>query len=108
MIRITGPGLGFRPYFTYDGSNRVTQMSLESSNPAENRLTYYTYDANGFLSKMQGPENYTSYFNYDANSNLKEKINPDGGHSYFSYTSDTIPRIQEINLPKRPLSTYLQ
>jgi hypothetical protein len=40
MVRITGPGLGFVPYFTYDANGRVNTMSLEwAADSAKNRVT---------------------------------------------------------------------
>jgi hypothetical protein len=56
--------VGFRPYFTYDGSGRVTQMTLEAVNPAENRTTYYDYDASSRMNRQVGPELCITYFDY--------------------------------------------
>ncbi len=101
MIRIVGPGLGFKPYFTYDANGRVNLMSLEGSDSTKNRATYYDYDGSGRMNKIIGPENCVTYFDYDGNSNLSLEIDPDNYRAYFQYeTIGGFPRIREINLPE--------
>ncbi|MCE9584591.1 MAG: hypothetical protein K8T20_19040 [Planctomycetes bacterium] len=99
MVRITGPGLGYKPYFSYDASGRVNAMTLESADVSKERVTYYDYDVSGRMNKAIWPENCISYFDYDGNDNLSQETNPDNYRAYFNYGSQTIPRIQEINLP---------
>ncbi|MCE9584593.1 MAG: hypothetical protein K8T20_19050 [Planctomycetes bacterium] len=98
-IRITGPGLGYKPYFTYDANNRINAMNLEGASPWPERTTYFDYDASGRMNKMIWPENCISYFDYDGNDNLSQETNADNFITYFNYGAQAVPRIREINLP---------
>jgi len=103
VIRITGPGMGFKPYFTYNAGNRINSMTLEGSDPAKERVTYYDYDASGRMNKMIAPEGCITYFDYNASNSLAYEIDPDNYVSYFTYEGAPFfdpPRLTEIGYPE--------
>ncbi len=101
---ISGPGMGMNAYFTYDATNTViTKLTLQAPNPAQNRVTYYNYQAGTApqpMTSIIGPAGCTTYFAYDANKNLIQETNSDNYTAYFSWTTHLVPRIKTIDLPE--------
>ena len=71
---ISAPGL-FDTHYSYDNYGKPTSVATNT------RLTEFTYNAQGFLESITGPENHTKSFTYDAvgrermRDNVHKKLN---------------------------------
>jgi YD repeat-containing protein len=110
LVSISGPGMGMTAYFTYDSSNiSVTKLTLQAPNAAQNRVTYYNYQAGVSpqpMASIIGPSGCVTYFAYDANQNLTRETNADNYTTYFAYTTETIPRLKQVDLPENQHLIY--
>lgn len=67
LQRVTGPAgaSGMIAYLRYDAAGLCSALVLEDgATAANNRTTYFAYDANKNLSKITGPELCVTYFEY--------------------------------------------
>ncbi|HKO38431.1 MAG TPA: RHS repeat-associated core domain-containing protein [Solirubrobacterales bacterium] len=71
IAKVTTPN-GRWAKFTYDGSNRITQITDNAD-----RSVKYTYTS-GRLTKVEAPDSRTVQYEYDASGRMKAVINPRG------------------------------
>jgi YD repeat-containing protein len=104
---------GLVPYLAYDATTGLlsTFVLQDWTTPANNRTSYFSYDANRNLTRIIGPENCITYFaysptieylgsvtdpsnftwtpGYDANNRVNQIVDALGNTAYFAYDTGT-------------------
>ncbi|MGE0709151.1 MAG: SMP-30/gluconolactonase/LRE family protein [Planctomycetota bacterium] len=89
-------GSGLVPYFSYDGSGRLSRLVFEDAlDAANNRTAYFTYDGAGNLQRLTGPEGCETYFIYGGTGSgfLTRAEDADGFAWQVGYQSDVVSAV---------------
>jgi YD repeat-containing protein len=80
IVGLNSTRLGLVPYLSYDGSGLLERLVLEdSTTPANNRVSYFQYDASRNLTRIIGPESCITYFGYNGAGTLLTSVtDPEG------------------------------
>jgi RHS repeat-associated protein len=93
LLQSTAPN-GLRTSYTYDGRGRVITVA-QASTGASSRLTQYSYNAAGNITRVVFPDGITLIYTYDAAQKLRQVTDNQGNQIVYSYDLKG-NRVQEV------------
>jgi len=92
---------GLVPYLSYDGSGLLTRLVLEdAAAPANNRTTYFAYDANRNLTTITGPEGCVTELSYAGTGGPRLSGVEDAEGHAWSVSYDGSDRVSQVTDPR--------
>ena len=101
VATLTDP-LGTLTSFVYDGARNLSE--LRQGTGLDERLTLFTYTAEGLVDTISDPEARLSDFDYDPMGRITQRVLPDGEVIDFEY--DDVGNLTALGPPGRPFHLF--